>query len=566
MATASRVELVLLWHMHQPDYRDQGTGEFVLPWVYLHATKDYSDMAHHLEAHPGVKAVVNFVPVLLDQLEDYGRQFSEGNLRDPLLRLLAAPDLDQVDHATRSLVLESCFKSNHRNMVEPFPHYKRLHDIRRQMKALGEGALDYLSGQYLADLLVWFHLAWTGESVRRHEETVVRLMAKGQAYDHADRRELFELVGRLVRDTVPRYRRLEERGQIELSTTPHYHPLAPLMLDFASAREALPAAEIPDKPYPGGRARVAWHIDSALDSHARRFGKAPVGMWPAEGAVSGPLMEMLAERGVRWTASSEAVLANSLREGDSGKPQPERSNYLYRPYRVRAGNNEMTCFFRDERLSDLIGFEYSKWFGKDAALHFMQNLEDIRRRAPKAGAPPLVSVILDGENAWEYYPYNGYYFLADLYAELEKHPAVRTTTFAEAISSHPAAALPRLVAGSWVYGTFSTWVGAPDKNLGWAMLEEAKRSFDLVTQSGRLAPEERAAAERQLADCEGSDWFWWFGDYNPQHSVESFDRLFRQKLSHLYHLLRLPVPAELGQPISRGRGEPESGGVMRRAS
>jgi len=566
MATASRVELVLLWHMHQPDYRDQGTGEFALPWVYLHATKDYSDMAHHLEAHPGVKAVVNFVPVLLDQLEDYGRQFSEGNLRDPLLRLLAAPDLDHVDHATRSLVLESCFKSNHRNMLEPFPHYKRLHDIHRQMKALGERTLDYLSGQYLADLLVWFHLTWTGESVRRHEETVVRLMAKGQGYDHADRRELFELIGRLVRDTIPRYRRLEERGQIELSTTPHYHPLAPLMLDFASAREALPAAEIPDKPYPGGRARVAWHIDSALASHARRFGKTPVGMWPAEGAVSGPLMEMLADRGVRWAASSEAVLANSLREGDSGKPLPERSSYLYRPYRVRAGNNEITCFFRDERLSDLIGFEYSKWFGKDAALHFMQNLDDIRRRAPKAGAPPLVSVILDGENAWEYYPYNGYYFLADLYAELENHPAVRTTTFAEALSSRPAAALPRLVAGSWVFGTFSTWVGSPDKNLGWAMLEEAKRNFDLVMQSGRLAPEESAAAERQLADCEGSDWFWWFGDYNPQHSVESFDRLFRQKLSHLYHLLRLPVPAELGQPISRGRGEPESGGVMRRAS
>jgi len=565
MTGASRVELVLLWHMHQPDYRDHRTGEFVLPWVYLHATKDYSDMAHHLETHPGVKAVVNFVPVLLDQLEDYAQQFSDGGARDPLLRLLAAPDLDSVHGATRSLVLDTCFKSNHRTMLEPFPHYKRLHDIHRQMKALGEVSLTYLSGQYLSDLLVWFHLAWTGESVRRKHETVVRLMAKGEGYDHADRLELYNLVGELVRGIIPRYRRLAERGQVELSTTPHYHPLAPLMLDFSSAREALPSIEIPDKPYPGGRGRVARHIDSALASHARRFGRAPAGVWPAEGAVSGPLMEMLGDRGVRWTATSETVLANSFRVSHPAEPLPERCSYLYRPYRVRAGNGAITCFFRDERLSDLIGFEYSKWFGKDAALHFMHYLDDIRRRAPAADPPPLVSVILDGENAWEYYPYNGYYFLSDLYGELQTHPAIRTTTFGEALATHPAVELPKLVAGSWVYGTFSTWVGAPDKNEAWRMLEDAKRDFDLVTQSGRLAPEESEAAERQLADCEGSDWFWWFGDYNPQHSVESFDRLFRNKLSHLYRVLRLPVPAKLDRPISHGRGEPESGGVMRRA-
>lgn len=565
MAAASRVELVLLWHMHQPDYRDHQTGEFVLPWVYLHAAKDYSDMAHHLEAHPGVKAVVNFVPVLLEQLEDYARQFSEGSLRDPLLRLLVAPDLEHVDLAARSLVLDTCFKTNHRTMLEPFPHYKRLHEIHRHVKALGDGALAYLSGQYLSDLLVWFHLAWTGESVRRQQETVVRLMAKGESYDRADRLELCQLIGELVGGIIPRYRRLAERGQIELSTTPHCHPLAPLMLDFASAREALPSIDIPDKPYPGGRGRVARHIDSALTSHTQRFGTTPVGMWPAEGAVSEPLMEMLADRGVRWAASSEAVLANSLRKSDPGKPLPERCSYLYRPYRIKAGNGDITCFFRDERLSDLIGFEYSKWFGKDAALNFMQNLDEIRRRSPGGGAPPLVSVILDGENAWEYFPYNGYYFLSDLYAELETHAAIRTTTFADALPTHRAAALPKLVAGSWVHGTFSTWVGAPEKNHAWRLLEEAKRSFDLVMQSGRLAPEERDLAERQLGDCEGSDWFWWFGDYNPQRSVESFDRLYRANLSHLYRLLRLPAPAELAQPISRGRGEPESGGTMRRA-
>ncbi|HSD62090.1 MAG TPA: hypothetical protein VLC55_14660, partial [Burkholderiales bacterium] len=236
MAHPARLDLVLLWHMHQPDYRNHRSGEYVLPWVYLHAMKDYTDMAYHLETHPGVKAVVNFVPVLVDQLEDYALQFDLGEVRDPLLKLLATPDLDHVDRAARALVLEACFKSNHRTMLDPFPHYKRLQEIHHLLGGKGEGALAYLSGQYLGDLLVWYHLAWTGESVRRHEETMVRLMAKGEGYTHADRFELFSLIGEQIRGIVPRYRKLAERGQIELSTTPYSHPLAPLLLDFASAR------------------------------------------------------------------------------------------------------------------------------------------------------------------------------------------------------------------------------------------------------------------------------------------------------------------------------------------
>ncbi|HEX9178808.1 MAG TPA: glycoside hydrolase family 57 protein [Burkholderiales bacterium] len=565
MSQAAPVDLVLLWHMHQPDYRNLRTGEFVLPWVYLHAMKDYTDMAFHLESHPGVKAVVNFVPVLLDQLEAYAEQFAMGDVRDPLLRLLAASNLDHLDGATRAMALEACFKSNHRTMLDPFPHYKRLHEIYQATAARGEGALAYLSGQYLADLLVWYHLAWTGESVRRHEETIVGLMAKGEGYTHADRFRLFNLIGEMIRGIIPRYRRLAERGQIELSATPHYHPLAPLLLDFASAREALPDIELPGDSYPGGRTRVQAHLDSALESHARRFGTRPAGMWPAEGAVSDRLLEIFAERGIAWAATSESVLANSLRQANPGQPLPERRDYIYRPYRVPTPAGEVRMLFRDERLSDLIGFEYAKWFGKDAALHFVHSLDEVRRAAP-AAAPPLVSVILDGENAWEYYPYNAFYFLSDLYSELESRPVIRTLTCAEAFQAHPAAELPRVTAGSWVYGTFSTWIGAPEKNAAWLALCEAKRSYDLVVGSGRLSTEERAQAERQLSDCEGSDWFWWFGDYNPQHSVVTFDRLFRDKLAQLYRLLRLPVPAELGRPFSRGGGEAETGGVMRRAS
>jgi alpha-amylase/alpha-mannosidase (GH57 family) len=568
------LDLVLVWHLHQPDYRDHASGEFMLPWVYLHAIKDYTDMAWHLEHHPGMRAVINWVPVLLDQLEDYADQFASGNLRDPLLRLLARDYAAPLTEDERALVLERCLRANHSRMIEPYPAYQHLHELFRLLEARGGQALRYLSDHFFNDVLIWYHLAWTGETVRRESEVVPRLMAIGQHFEPHHRNELFRLIGDLVRGVVGRYARLAEAGRIELSTTPHYHPLAPLLLDFQSAREAEPKAQLPETPnYPGGRERVMSQLQSALESHVRRFGATPRGVWPAEGSVSSGLLGVLSGNGLAWVASSEQVLANSLGAAHRGVP---RSHYLYRPYRLGSAP-DLALFFRDDKLSDRIGFEYQKWHGSDAAANFIGELECI---AAEAGEDerPLVSVILDGENAWEHYPYNAYYFLSALYKALESHPSIRSTTFAAfllecsnnggAAAGRPPAAmhkLDRLVAGSWVYGNFSTWIGSNDKNRAWDLLCAAKQSFDLVKASGRLGGERQAAAEQQLADCEGSDWFWWFGDYNPSASVASFDRLYRAKLANLYRLIELPVPATLSEPISRGRGEPEGGGSMRRA-
>src|SRR6185437_12478003 len=388
------LQLVLLWHMHQPDYRNYETGEFMLPWVYLHAIKDYTDMVYHLELHPSMKAVVNFVPVLLDQIEDYAGQFASGQLRDPLLRLLGTPNLEQISASDRVRIFDSCFRSNHTTMMQPYPAYRRLHDMHERLRERGEGDLAYLSAQYLSDLLVWYHLAWTGESVRRNDETVVRLMTQGSGFSYTDRANLLALIGKLIRGLIPRYRKLAESGQIELSTTPHYHPLAPLLIDFSSARDSMPGVSLPNEAaYPGGRSRVAAQLSSAIASHTRRFGARPCGVWPAEGAVSEPFLEILAEQDCRWSASGEGVLANSLRESYPGEPLPERGRYLYRAYQIKGKADSVVCFFRDERISDMIGFEYSKWFGRDAAEHLVHSLEDISRNA-KPDEDPVVSVIL----------------------------------------------------------------------------------------------------------------------------------------------------------------------------
>jgi alpha-amylase/alpha-mannosidase (GH57 family) len=445
-------------------------------------------------------------------------------------------------------------------MIEPFPAYRALHELYLRCHQAGPAARSYLSGQYLADLLTWYHLAWTGETVRREHALVVQLMTKGSGFSLADREALLQLIATVVSGIVPRFRKLAASGRIELTTTPHQHPLAPLLIELTSAREAEPGIVLPlERSYPGGRSRVGEHIRSAIESHAERFGAPPKGMWPAEGALSEPLVEMIAAEGCAWTATSEAVLANSL--SALGRASADKNRFLYQAYEA----NRLMLLFRDDRLSDLIGFEYSRWHGKDASSHFIAELEAIARQA--AGAEtPLVSVMLDGENAWEYYPYNGFFFLQDLYAALESHASIRTRLPSECLE-RKREPLPHIVAGSWVHGSFSTWIGAADKNRAWDLLCAAKRSFDLVSGSSRLSATELAEAERRLAVCEASDWFWWLGDYNPAHAVASFDRLFRQNLTELYLLLKLEPPAELAHPISRGSADPEAaGGTMRRAT
>ena len=587
-----KLDLVFLWHMHQPDYRDHGAikvgaddtaaaaaaaapskvrhgmadgathGEFVLPWVYLHAMKDYVDMVAHLERHPKVRCVMNLVPVLLDQIEDYAHQFADGVFRDPLLRMLAAPDLNRITNADRQLLLEACFRSSYATMLAPFPCYQRLHDLYQLLAREGETAHAYLSGAYFSDLVTWYHLAWTGETERRRNPLIANLMTKSEGFDASDRRQLLTSIGELVGGLIPRWRALEERGQIEISSTPQTHPLSPLMLDFRSALDGVPDAPLPFAPaYPGGRSRVLAHIQAARTSHARRFGAPSTGMWPAEGAVSEAFVKHLAESGCRWIASGEGVLKHSLAVSHIDDPRA-----AYKPYRLEKAPG-LTLFFRDERLSDLIGFDYAKWHGRDAAQHLIAQLEGILDSAP-ADEKTVVSIILDGENAWEYYPYNGYYFFEDLYSLLAAHPRINTTTYAEILARPeppPVQVLPRLTAGSWVYGTMSTWIGDKHKNLAWDLLCAAKQSYDRVVASGRLNKDQIDDAEVQLAICESSDWFWWFGDYNPSAAVASFDSLYRRNLARLYRLLHIDPPAQLDTPISGGSSSAE-GGSMRRVT
>ncbi len=565
MSSGARLPVVLLWHMHQPQYRDAVTGEYTLPWTYLHAIKDYTDMAAHLEANPAARAVVNFSPLLIEQLTELAQAIAahlSGGLPlpDPLLALLSDAAMP-FDPPQRLRLLRASLRAHRVHMIERFAPYLELATLAETLGT--PERIGYASDQFMRDIAVWYHLAWLGETVRRSHPLASRLADRGRNFSAAEARELLELIGTLVAQVVPRYRALAQAGRCELSVTPYAHPIIPLLLDFRCAREAVPQMVLPEHAaYPGGEARARWHIEEAVRTFTAAFGAAPAGCWPAEGAVSERTLQLLSAAGrFRWAASSASVLRGSLRlTAPELAEDPQAFNRPYRP-----PGTAMDCFFRDDHLSDLVGFTYATWHGDDAARNLAGELTQLAQRY--AGGDHAVLIALDGENAWEHYPFNGYYFLKALYAALSDNSQFELLTLSECLARGlTAAPLARVQAGSWVYGSLATWMGDAAKNRAWDLLCEAKLAFDRTVPT--LGEAQQRAAGRQLALCESSDWFWWFGDYNPAEAVSQFDQLYRRQLETLYRRLGLAPPPQLAQPIATGSvaSAAEHGGVMRRAS
>ncbi|MGO9446116.1 MAG: glycoside hydrolase [Thiobacillaceae bacterium] len=553
-AKKSRLNVVLCWHMHQPEYRDPVSGEYTQPWTYLHAIKDYTDMAAHIEANPKARAVVNFVPLLLEEIDDYAQHIRahlelNTRLNDPLL-----DTLNEIPSslAGRAELIRKCLRANAVRLIAPNPAYAQLAELARY--ALDNpGTLAYLGDSYFYDLAVWYHLTWIGETVYRSDPRLAELRTQGHGFTASQRRLLLDVIATQIEGLIPRYRALAEAGQIELSMTPYAHPILPLLTDFHTAREAMPDVALPAAQYPGGDARVRWHIDRGRGIFERHFKIKPKGCWPSEGGVSSAVLKVLADSGFEWIATGGNVLKNSLRSP------------LAAPYDAclhvawRLDGLPIRCYFRDDGLSDLIGFQYKDWHADDAVANLIGHLVQIADHCTDPHS--VASIVLDGENAWEHYPSNGYHFLHALYEQLCNHPRINLTTFSALQHKNtPTATLPNLVAGSWVYGTFSTWIGDKDKNRAWEMLIEAKRAVDKAMPGLDAAAKE--AALQQLAICESSDWFWWLGEYNPADTVADFERLYRLQLTRLYRMIRQAAPDYLDSVFAHGSGHPALGGTM----
>ncbi|MBI5709361.1 MAG: glycoside hydrolase [Candidatus Eisenbacteria bacterium] len=535
MSDQRPVELLFLWHHHQPDYRSPREGRALLPWVRLHATKDYLDMALHLERHPGVHATFNFVPSLLDQLDA-----AAAGAPDALFDLLARP-VDSLTAEEREQVTARCAVAP-RHAFDRWPRYRAL--TLRIARSRGAGINGPTSDEVLA-VECWFLLAWL-DPMLFGEPEAERALATGGDFLEEHRDGLLALCRRLVARVVPAYRALSERGQVELSESAYYHPILPLLVDLRAARRARPELALPTEPFAAPE-DAARQVERAFRRHAQAFGRPPAGMWPAEGSVSPEVAEIAARAGARWLATDEGVLWNSL------PPGARRREAVYRPWRYATPAGDVTLFFRDRELSDRIGFVYHHWDTGEAVADFLGRVRRIGREWTGGGVP-LVSVILDGENCWENYPGDGSSFLEELYAALEAAPDIRTRTPAEVLAAGaPAETLPELHSGSWIDADFHIWIGHPEKNRAWDLLARARRA---LVEAGR-GPEGSPAAWEALFAAEGSDWFWWFGDDHYTADKAVFDRIFREHLQGVYEHAGLPVPPWLQVAVARFAGRPD---------
>ncbi|MGM0576334.1 MAG: glycoside hydrolase family 57 protein [Myxococcota bacterium] len=524
-----------LWHMHQPTYADPTTGEVSMPWVRLHALHAYTDMALALEAVPEARATVNWVPGLMDQLEEAaGPRFRE---RERWWRLGSRPPSSLTDEERR-FVEERFFSLNHERMLEPHKRYRELRDRVR----LGAR----LDDEELRDLQVWLVLGWCGVGARRHP-TIVALLEQERAFDERDVEALAEAQREIVAAVPGRWRDLEEAGRAELICSPYYHPILPLLHDLEAGRESDPTTPLPHATFrhPGDAHR---HLARALESHEARFGRRPAGIWPSEGAISAPVARLAASLGVRWMVSDEALLDRALGRRYVGAP--ERLG----PWEAEG----VAAFFRHHDLSDRIGFVYADWSARAAVRDFVHQLRGLRERVGDRDA--VVTVALDGENCWEHYPGGVMGFLPALYEAISRERGLRLSTLSEALDAVGTGSrrLERLPTGSWIDGNLRTWIGDPVKNRAWDLLAEAREAVgrDMPT----LVEEDPDLADL-IMRAEASDWFWWFGEGHSSAFDAEFDALFRHHLEAIWRRIGRRPPAALRRPVDRRRKHRPAGDV-----
>jgi alpha-amylase/alpha-mannosidase (GH57 family) len=532
--------------MHQPYYGDHITGQYTLPWVRLHAAKDYVHMAELVREFPDIHLTFNYVPSLVEQLEDY----ADGRARDVWSELSGKETLSASD---KEFMLEHFFSVNQGRAIKPHHRYWQLLQLRDQAR----DAPDLLSDQYWRDLSVLFNLAWIDPEERERDPELRALSAQGMRFAQRDVELVHEKHREFCRRVVPAHRSLVMNGQIEISTSPYYHPILPLLVNLDDALDASPHLSLPARRFRHPDDAVT-QLRAARQKHLETFGFLPRGLWPSEGAVSDTVASLVgADGGWTWMASDEAILARSLGIQLERDGHGHLMNWrdLYQPYYHRNANLAMV--FRDRHLSDRIGFVYKHLSARDAAHDLLGRLRWIRDQAARDDKRYLVSIILDGENAWEEYENNGSDFLRYLYGGLSEDRSLRTVTFSEHLSLHPPERrLERVAAGSWIFGNLETWIGEPGQNQAWEYLATVRAYLTgWQTRNSGVDPDVLESAWREIQIAEGSDWFWWYYSRNRFGQEHLFDREFRRHLGNVYRLIGEPVPSWLDRPISISSGE-----------
>lgn len=541
--------------MHQPLYKDPMTGEYTMPWVLFHGTKDYYDMAAILEEFPDVHQTFNVVPCLIEQINEYG----SGKALDAYRKISAkaAADLTRDD---KVFMLRFFFQANWDNMIRPVHRYWELLKKRGVSNAAEDipSVLRYFHEQDYLDLQVLFNLVWIDPEIRKKDPFLSGLYQKGGSYTETEKQKLLDKQTEIMNMILPKYAELKERGIIEVSTTPYYHPIMPLLCDSYSAKEAMPNAVLPKERFIHPE-DAQTQLRKGVELYKDTFGHEPKGLWPSEGSVSMEILPLVAEQGFRWLATDEEILSNTI------KRPIRRDHYghcydtfLYKPYTIEAAGRSLSIVFRDHVLSDLIGFDYAKMDAHDAANDFIGRLTHIYNMLEKP-QEHIVSIILDGENAWENFKDDGRDFFVALYSKLSNNPKLRCVTVNEFLNEHnESEPLNWLYPGSWISHNFKIWIGHHEDNTAWDYITEARAALVSYEESVKGTPEYKKnednikAAWEEIYATEGSDWFWWYGEEHSSMSDETFDTLFRLHIKKIYQLIEMEPPEYLEMPITTG--------------
>jgi alpha-amylase/alpha-mannosidase (GH57 family) len=523
--------------MHQPNYQEPDSARMMMPWVRLHALKDYLDMPLEAARHEGIKVTFNLVPSLLDQIELYIQGGTDPHLH------LSGIAAEELTRSQRMEILNSFFSCHPQTMIEPYPRYRELH--RKVRDNLKQDILPSLfTSEEIRDLQVWSNLTWV-DPMFRQEEPLKSLFAKGRHFTEEEKTTLLAWQHEFLKRIVPTYKKLFDEGRIDISFTPYYHPILPLLCDTNVALEAMPGVTLPRNRFvhPEDAER---QVGLAAEKYEKLFGKKMKGMWPSEGSVSEEVARIMLKFGVEWIATDEEILYHSAKKaGKDPAAYPIHSVYQF--------GSGLKMFFRDHLLSDRIGFVYSGLSPDMAVTDFVSNLLSIRQHRIDQLDNTVIPVILDGENAWEYFPEDGREFLTKFYSALAKEPNIELVTMSELATNAPAKPLEQLFAGSWINHNFRIWIGHPEDNAAWDQLSRTRdKLVEFEKQHPNFDPVKLEKAWRQIYIAEGSDWCWWYGDEHRGEHNEQFDRIFRHHLIAVYEFLGLEIPVQLLNPITSG--------------
>ncbi len=540
----NKLAVAFIWNQHQPFYRDTDKKKYIMPWTRLHAGKDYYSMAALLESFPSIRQTFNLTPSLLEQIEDYLSGSSD------YYQSVIMP-AEHLNPAEQKFLLHHYFDIHWDKVISTFPRYRELLELQGRVRepAKVEQAVRRFKPRDYQDLMVWFNLCWIDPLIRPESPFLQELERKGRDFSPDDCWQLMEHQLDILRRVVPKHRRLQEKGQIEIITTPFYHPIMPLIIDSHSALRACPELPLP--------ARFQWLADAydqtklSVRQYRRLFNCSPKGIWPPEQAVSPETIPVFTDQGFSWTVSDEQILARSL------NLEIHRDAYghvlngdiLYRPYLVKAAGKEIAMVFRDHHLSNRIGFEYQHFRPVDAAADLVHRLHRIAENLAHPVEEHLVTISLDGENAWEWYDGDKGPFLTDLYRRLSEDRILKTVTVSEfLLENPPRKQINNLFTGSWVDHRLNRWIGTVNKNRLWNYLLQAREAVESYSRNSHCDQQKLEEALRNIYIAEGSDYAWWI-DSMPHYLASPFDVLFRKHLANVYFSIETPPPCYLKNPI-----------------